>query len=201
VTEPFRKDLSHLTWSEVYDRQAKRGHLVEAWMEALRLGPGSRVLEIGAGPGHVSLALAARVGPGGRVFAVDKSAAALAFLKHLQEQHAVPQIERILCDAAALEPSGLSPDAALVTMVLHHAEDPARILRNLARLLPAGAPVVVGEFHPEGPCEHGPPREHRLDPELVRVWCADAGLRPLDYRRQSPEHYMLLAQRVLQARR
>ncbi len=55
MEESFRKDLTHLTWNEVYARQEKRGFLVDAWMDALRLKPGDRVLEVGAGPGYVSM--------------------------------------------------------------------------------------------------------------------------------------------------
>jgi protein-L-isoaspartate O-methyltransferase len=49
MQESHWKDLTHLTWAEVYARQEKRAHLVDAWMDALRLKPGHRVLEVGAG--------------------------------------------------------------------------------------------------------------------------------------------------------
>jgi protein-L-isoaspartate O-methyltransferase len=65
MQEAFRKDLSHLTWDEVYARQVKRASLVNDWMEALRLKTGDRLLEVGSGPGYVSLVLADRVGPTG----------------------------------------------------------------------------------------------------------------------------------------
>jgi ubiquinone/menaquinone biosynthesis C-methylase UbiE len=197
LEQPFRKDLSHLTWTEVYERQVKRSHLLGAWMEALRLRPGERILEIGAGPGYVSQALAERVGAEGTVYAVEKSAEALTHLDRLRKERALPQIEPILGDAATLEPADFSPQAGLITMVLHHAGDPAAILSNVGRLLPPGARVVIGEFHPEGPCDTGPPREHRIAPERITEWCEAAKLGVLEYRRQSPEHYMLLVQRAI----
>ena len=98
-------------------------------------------------------------------------------------------------DAAALDPTSVQVDSALITMVLHHADDPAGILRNVARCVPPGAPVVIGEFHPEGPCRSGPPRDHRLAPERIQEWCEQAGLTVVGYRRQTPEHYVLFAQR------
>jgi ubiquinone/menaquinone biosynthesis C-methylase UbiE len=194
VEEPFRKDLTHLTWDEVYARQAKRAHLVEEWMDALRLKAGDRVLEVGAGPGYVSLVLADRVGPGGAVYAVDHSAEALAYLERLQNERGISQIRRIVANAATLDPGGLNVESALVTMVLHHTEDPAGILDNVARLLPAGALAVVAEFHPEGPCEVGPPEAHRVTPEQVQVWCKGAGFVVRSYRRQTSEHYMVLVE-------
>ncbi len=196
MEKPFRKDLTHLTWDEVYARQEKRAFLVDAWMNALRLKPGDRVLEVGAGPGYVSMMLASRVGADGLVYAVDKSAGALAYLEHLQEERSISQIQRIVADAAALAPADFSINSALITMVLHHAENPVGILRSVARLLPPGGLAVVAEFHPEGPCEQGPPPEHRIAPEQVRAWCEGVGLGSLDYRRQSPEHYMYLVRRA-----
>jgi ubiquinone/menaquinone biosynthesis C-methylase UbiE len=195
MEKSFQKDMSHLTWDEVYARQAKRAHLMGEWLHALGLKSGDRVLEVGAGPGFMSLLLADRVGPEGIVYAVDRSAEALACLKRLQEERGIEHIRRIAGDAATLDPAGLDANSALITMVLHHADDPAGILSNVARLLPPGALAVVGEFDPEGPGEQGPPRAYRLPPEQVRAWCEAAGFAVLDYRRQTAEHYMLLVQR------
>lgn len=195
MEEPFRKDLSHLTWDEVFARQVRRAGLVEDWMEALHIQPGARVLDVGAGPGYVSLVLANRVGPDGLVYAVDRSADALAYLERLKRERGVTQIQGIVGDATTLDPGALRPDSALVTMVLHHTDDPPGILANVARLLPAGALAVVAEFHPEGPCEQGPPQSERLPPEQVREWCEAAGFEALTYQRQTPEHYMWIVQR------
>jgi ubiquinone/menaquinone biosynthesis C-methylase UbiE len=195
VEESYRKDLSHITWDEVFARQARRAALVEEWMDALRLQPGARVLDIGAGPGYVSLVLADRVGPEGLVYAVDRSADALAYLERLQRDRDVPQIQRVVADVTTLDLGTLHPDSALVTMVLHHTDDPPGILSNVARLLPSGALTVVAEFHPEGPCEVGPPQTERVSPEQVQAWCEDAGFDVLTYRRQTPEHYMWIVQR------
>jgi ubiquinone/menaquinone biosynthesis C-methylase UbiE len=194
VEEPFQKDLSHLTWDEVYARQMKRADLVGEWMNALRLKPGDRVLEVGAGPGYMSLVLADRVGPEGVVYAIDRSAEALAHLERLQKGRGIANIQRLVADAATLQPANLRADSALITMVLHHAGDPAGILRNVARLLLPGALGVVAEFHPDGPCDGGPPRAYRLRPEQIQAWCEAAGFSVLSYRRQTPEHFMILVQ-------
>ena len=195
MQETFRKDLSHLTWDEVYARQAQRAALVGDWMDALCLKKGDRVLEIGSGPGYVSLVLAGRVGVTGAVYAVDLSPEALAHLARLQKQRGVSNIERFAADAATLELPGRRADSALISMVLHHTDNPAGILRNIARLLRPGGLAAVAEFHPDGPGDSGPPRQHRLMPDQVRTWCKAAGFVPLAERRQTPEHYMVLVQR------
>lgn len=195
MEDPFRKDLKHLTWDEVFGRQEKRAHLVAAWMDALKLKPGDRVLDVGAGPGYISLVLAARVGRAGMVYALDRSADALAHLERLQDERGVPQIQRLVADAAAPGSLQLTVDAALVTMMLHHAEDPVAVLRNLANALPPQGLAVIGEFHPEAGLDQGPPPAHRIAPQRVRAWCHSVGLAVLDERRQSPDHYMLLVRR------
>jgi ubiquinone/menaquinone biosynthesis C-methylase UbiE len=195
VARTYRKDLSHVTWDEVFARQVKRASLVEEWMNDLKLKPGARVLDVGAGPGYVSLVLAERVGPAGLVYAVDRKAEALAYLERLQRERRVAHIQRVVADATTMDRGTLSPDSALVTMVLHHTDDPPGLLANVARLLPAGALALVAEFHPEGPCKVGPPQSERVSPEQVQAWCEAAGFQVLRYRRQTPEHYMLILER------
>ena len=196
MQQPFKKDLSHSTWDEVYARQVQRADLVPAWIEALGLKRGDRVLDVGCGPGFVSLSLGERVGRDGLVYAIDRSRDALAHLERLQKERNISQIQRIAADVGTLKSGDLHADSALISMVLHHADDPAGVLRNVHRLLPAPARAVVAEFHPQGPCEQGAPREFRLAPEQVQAWCEAAGFKVLDYRRQSPEHYMFVVERA-----
>ena len=173
----------------------QRADLVPAWLDALALKPGDCVLEVGSGPGYVSLALADRVGPDGVVYAIDRAAEALAYLERLQRERGISHIRRLVANIETLDGDDLGAGSALITMVLHHADDPAAILRNLYRLLQPHALIVVAEFHPEGPCEQGAPRAARLAPAEVRTWCEAVGFRVRDYRRQSPEHYMFVAER------
>jgi ubiquinone/menaquinone biosynthesis C-methylase UbiE len=195
VERPYRKDLSHVTWDEVFARQVKRAGLVEEWMNDLQLKPGACVLDVGSGPGYVSLVLAERVGSVGRVYAVDRKAEALAYLERLQRERGISHIQRIMADVTTMEAGTLSPDSALVTMVLHHTENPPGLLANLARLLPTGALLVVAEFDPDGPCRVGPPQTERVSPEQVRAWCEAAGFAVLTYRQQTPEHYAWVVER------
>ena len=195
MADAYPKDMSGSNWAQVYERQALRAELMPDWFDAIGLKSGDRVLDIGAGPGYVSFALAERVGPTGEVIAVERSADALAFLAQLQEARGIAQITRIVADAASVAVPGPPADAALVTYVLHHAQAPEAILGTLHGLLRPGAHALVGEFHPEGPCEIGVKREHRIAPETLRGWCEAAGFKSLDYRRQTREHYRLLIAR------
>ncbi len=131
MEQAFKKDLSHTNWEEVYARQMLRADLVPEWMEAIHLKAGDRVLEVGAGPGYVSLLLADRVGPEGVVYAIDRSAEALAHLERRQTERGISQIRRIVADAAALKSADLQ--AALIAMLLHHVQKSADLLRDVHR--------------------------------------------------------------------
>lgn len=194
--QPYRKDLSHTTWDKVYERQSRRAAQAAEWLDVLALRPGDRVLDVGSGPGFISLLAARRVGPHGLVIAVDRAAGALAYLEQRQAEAGLANIQRVEGDARTLTLPGVSPTAALITMMLHHDDHPAGLLANLGRLLPPGARAVLAEFHPEGPCDHGPPRDHRIHPDQAAAWADAAGFAAADYRRQSPEHYMFLLTRT-----
>jgi ubiquinone/menaquinone biosynthesis C-methylase UbiE len=180
-------------WDQMFARQQQRAFLLPDWLVALDLAPGECVLDVGAGTGFFSLQVAALVGPGGRVYAVDRSPEALAYIERLQAEQGLRQIHRVTADAAQMPPADDRIDAALLTMVLHHADDPAVLIAHVATLLPPGARLVIAEFHPDGPGETGPTREARIAPAQVESWCRAGGLEVVATRRQSPEHYFVAA--------
>jgi ubiquinone/menaquinone biosynthesis C-methylase UbiE len=157
--------------------------------------PGDNVLEIGSGPGYSSLKIARLVAPGGTVYAVDPWPEALRFLRELQADQGVSNILPIEADASALDHVPGPVTAVLMTMVLHHASDPAALVANVARLVPPGARGVIAEYDPDGPGEKGPTLVHRLAPDYVRAWCEEADFDIVTFARQSPDHYMFVVER------
>jgi ubiquinone/menaquinone biosynthesis C-methylase UbiE len=193
MTGGFQKDMHGADWDKVFARQAKRVDLVPDWLDAIALRSGERVLEVGPGPGFVTLMLAERVGPAGLVYAVDPSTDALDHLARRQAERGLTNIRRIAADATTLA-DDLQADAALATMVLHHVDDPAALVANVARLLRLGARLLVAEFDPDGPCEVGPDREMRVAAAEVKRWLTQAGFVGVEERRQTAEHYVVVGQ-------
>ena len=194
MADGFPKDMRGADWDKVFARQAKRADLVPEWLDAIALRSGERVLEVGCGPGFVTLMLAERVGPTGLVHAVDPSNDALDNLARRQGERGFENIRRIVADATTLA-DDLQADAALATMVLHHVDDPAALVANVARLLRPGARLLVAEFDPDGPCEFGPPREMRIAAAEVKRWLEAAGFSGVEERRQTAEHYVVIGRR------
>lgn len=131
----------------------------------LELSAGMTVADLGAGTGYFMPHLAAAVGDGGRVLALDTEPNMVAHMQTRAEEAGLAQIEarEVSPDDAGLEPG--SVDRILVVDTWHHiAERPAYAAR-LAEALRPGGFVLVVDFTLDAP--EGPPAAMRLPPETV----------------------------------
>lgn len=167
--------------------------------------PGLRVADVGTGTGILALELAAL---GLDVVGIDRSEAMLerARTKWQAMQDAGPGRVRFeVADAHALPLDDASVDAALAHMVLHSLEDPARAVREMARIVRPGGQVILIDFVAH---EHRW-MEHELgllwmgfDADQVREWAAGAGLEDLrleihesDAKRDLPASFVAAARK------
>lgn len=171
---PVAHDVQRL-----FERQEARAGLIARWLDALALRPGQVLLDIGCGPGLGSLMAAERIGPEGRVYAVDPDPQALSFLLAKAEEWKASG--RKLAAIFALQAPGEQlhlPEpvhAALITHMLHHAHDAAAVLRAAhASLRPEGR-AVVAEFDPAAPGQIGPPVSERISAETLKEWLEAVG--------------------------
>jgi len=186
--DPFDKAMTDADWGRVFGRQALRAPLVSQWLDALEARPGDTLVDLGCGPGYVALRAAERVGLQGRVLAVDRSAEALAFLSESISLYGLDQVRPHRADVRELPVAWASARGGLLTMMLHHDDDPLSVLQAAGRALP-GVPLLVAEFDPAGPCRVGPPASARLGPDEVRRLAAEVGRQAGPPVRQSPEHW------------
>jgi ubiquinone/menaquinone biosynthesis C-methylase UbiE len=98
-------------WSDLMDRSWS--HVSERLIQLAGVEPGSRVLDVAAGYGEPSLSAARVAGPGGSVVATDISADMLAFGRDRAAAAGLENIEFVESDAAGLDFSEGSFDAAL----------------------------------------------------------------------------------------
>jgi ubiquinone/menaquinone biosynthesis C-methylase UbiE len=118
-------------------------------------GAGSRWLELGAGRGAFTLALAELLGTPGDVTAVDRDAPALADLsRSMADLFPAVGLRTIVADFTRLEPSVGGPfDGLLAANSLHFQRDADAVLGQWLPLVrPAGRLVVV-----EYDTDHGTP--------------------------------------------
>ncbi len=109
-----------------------------ATVRALGIAPGDRVLDIAAGTGTSSAAIART---GARVTALDFSAGMVAVGR---ERH--PDIEFVEGDATALPFDDASFDAVTISFGLRNVNDPHAALAEMRRVLVPGGRLVICEF-------------------------------------------------------
>jgi len=121
----------------------------EKVVEALGIGPGSRVADIGAGSGLLTVHLARAVRPNGRVTATDIDGAVLDLLQsRLAAAGLEDVVDRRVVDA---EHPGLEPgeyDAILLAEVDHYITDESGWLKEATKALkPRGRIVISNRIH------------------------------------------------------
>jgi len=188
----------------------RRAHLLDhperlAWFppptiaRLLRLGPGSRCLDLGCGTGFFAIPFAARVGRRGIVWALDTSAPILARFRRKLRGVIPRQLKLVrVREEDPLPLDARSATTALLANVYHHLADPPRTLADMHRVLRPGARCLVLEWRPirrKRRGQPGPPPRRRVPPRAVARALAAAGFRRIRTCRMGPHHYVVLALR------
>lgn len=159
-------------------------------LDRLELEEGWRCVDVGAGGGDVSVALARLVGRDGRVYAVDSDPAARDATAAAAAAAGTAQVLAITQSAEDLTLPELV-DLAFCRFLLLHVVDPVRALRRMAQAVRPGGWVVAQEpITSAGRIAGSPlsmPGARHLDvgallPALVR----DAGLEVVDAWAEAP---------------
>ncbi len=126
---------------EFFSRRRARTH---AGFFLPYLRPGIRLLDIGCGPGSITIDLAQCLAPG-EVVGVDIEPTQIERARQLAAQKQVTNVRFNVADTYALPNADCSFDAVLMHGVLEHRRDPERALREVLRVLrPNG---VLGARH------------------------------------------------------
>ena len=116
--------------------------------EALTLGTGAVVADVGAGKGELTFALASEVGSNGRVFSTDIDRDRVG---RLREAVVAAKLDNVTVVEASSGETGLPPeccDAIVLRRVYHHLTEPARINASLFRALRPGGVLAIIDFPP-----------------------------------------------------
>jgi len=148
------------------DRAQRDATLLERALDGLR--DDEVVLDIGAGNGFLTLALARQL-PGGRVYALDLSTEMLQELgDRAEEQGLQRRIQVLLADAQAVGLDDGCVDRVVCSMLLHEVPAPAQVIAEMARVLRPGGRVVIKDL-----------RDGLAGRAMVRVFHRGEGTRPL----------------------
>jgi SAM-dependent methyltransferase len=105
-----------------------------------RLTPGLSLLDVGCGPGTITVEFADRLAPG-RVVGLDASAEVIAQAAALGADR--PNLEFVVGDAYALPFADDTFDIAHAHQTLQHVADPVAVLRELRRVTKPGGIVAA----------------------------------------------------------
>jgi SAM-dependent methyltransferase len=106
------------------------------------LEPGLDLLDIGCGPGTITVDLAVRVAPG-TVIGIDRAPAVIAEAGRLLEETAAGNLEFQTADVYALGFDDQSFDVVHAHQVLQHLTDPVAALTQMRRVLRGGGILAV----------------------------------------------------------
>lgn len=129
----------------------------------LGLMPGMVIADIGAGTGYFSIPFARRIGPLGRVFAVDLQPEMLQLLDaKLETADDRGGIELLEGTASETHLPDSSCDLAFLANIWHELDDRECVLAEAARILRTGGKVAILDWRLDVSGPPGPPAEHRV---------------------------------------
>ena len=160
-------------------------------LDALPLKAGQVVCDVGCGNGYYTLRLARRVGPTGRVLALDIQPEMLSLLNARAKKENVQNIVPVLGSVADPHLPRGKIDLLLLVDVYHEFSYPERMLRGLrASLKPEGRLVLV-EFRGEDPAVPIKPLHKMTKKQILKELPAN-GFRLVDEYDELPWQHVMI---------
>jgi ubiquinone/menaquinone biosynthesis C-methylase UbiE len=155
------------SWTKVFDDPARdEWQKPAALVSALGLAPGATVADLGAGTGYLSRYLAASVGPGGTVLAVDTEPNLVRHLRDRAEKERTPNVVPVLASADNPRLPAGGVDVVLILDSYHHLDDRLTYARGLRRFLRPDGRIAIIDWQ-KRPLPVGPEMDHKLAREHV----------------------------------
>jgi SAM-dependent methyltransferase len=141
--------MSAADWSRVAEAwethaasiEETNGDATRVLLEAAAIAPGDRVLELGAGTGHLAVHLAEAVGAGGSLVASDVAPAMVKLIR--QKLAVLPQATAEVIDAAAIPGRAEAYDVVVSRMGLMFVPEPLQALQGVRRVLRGGGRLAA----------------------------------------------------------
>ena len=156
--------------------------------------PYHEVADIGAGEGRVAIPMAKFL-HAGKVIAVDIDEEKIAALRGAVDTANLSNVESsVIGEGNRLPIENESVDGVMLSVVLHHADEPAFILSEARRILRRNGWLAVVEIHKREDVE-GHPLEERLGETDANVMLSDHEFRPRGRHDIGGRYYLLVAKK------
>ncbi|MCX6682395.1 MAG: class I SAM-dependent methyltransferase [Methanoregula sp.] len=174
------------------DPERKEWQDPEKIFSSIGLEKGMIFVDLGCGEGYFALPAARRAGPGGKVFAVDINAEAVAQLREQAQIEGLSNLSAEVKEAEATVACEGCADIVFFGIDLHDFADPKKVIRNAKTMLKPTGRLVDLDWK-DKPMDFGPPKEKRFSIEKARSLIESAGFRILSVRDAGPYHYLIIA--------
>ncbi len=183
TSTPYAGDLSIF---EYPDRDKKLQ--IDRVMDLLGVGPGKAVADVGAGSGWFTVRAAARVGPGGVVYAEDINPKAIEYISQRAAREKLGNVRPVLGSVADANLPKNSVDAVLTLKTYHEFAQPIPLMEKLKLSLKPGAKVGIIDRNGDG-------TDHGVMPEVVEREMGQAGFQRIgkyDFTKSDGQDYFLI---------
>jgi ubiquinone/menaquinone biosynthesis C-methylase UbiE len=167
---------------------------IDEVVQKLKLKPGDMVADIGAGTGLFEGALASAVGPKGLAYAEDVDQELLDHIAARAKALNVTNVRGVLGTFTDPRLPVRTIDVALINDVLHHIEDRAGYLKNLAGYIKPTGRIAVIDYYPERGGHRTQP-ELQITKEQTATWMAAAGFKSSEEIELFPDKWFIVYSR------
>lgn len=182
-------------WISVLDSPERiAGLRVGDVVAALQLKPGDVVADLGAGSGPFIPGFATAVTATGKVYAVEIDRAFFPYIQAKAKAAGAANVQTVLGEFTDAKLPAADVDLAFLHDVLHHIDDRAAYLKNLAKYLAAGARVAVIDYHP-AQSPHRDDAALQVSKEQASAWLASAGFKPAQEVALFPDKWFVIYSR------
>jgi ubiquinone/menaquinone biosynthesis C-methylase UbiE len=160
-------------------------------IDVLKIEKGSTVADIGAGSGYMTVKLAKKVGPQGRVYANDIQPAMLELLNKRISKSKIANVSVVLGmqDDPRLPVETL--DLVLMVDVYHELSQPQLMLRHIRASLKPGGRLVLLEYRKEDPSIPIKP-EHKMSVADAKLEVEAEGFKLTKTNEDLPRQHILM---------
>ena len=163
-------------------------------VELLDLKPGQSVADIGAGTGYISRRMAKKVGPEGKIYAVDIQQEMLDRLSKNMRAHGLQNVVPVLGTSTDPNLPPNSIDLAIMVDVYHEVSHPYELMQSIVTALKPGGRVAFVEYRAED--ESVPiKRVHKMSEGQVKKEAAAAGLKWEKTISELPWQHLIIARK------
>jgi tRNA A58 N-methylase Trm61 len=149
-------------------------------LDAMNIRPGMTIADLGSGVGYMTLRMAKRVGPTGKIYGVDLQPGMLAELEKNAKAAGISNVVPILGEPADPKLPAGQIDMILMVDVYHEVSQPQAMVRKIREALKPNGRLILLEYRAEDPTIPINP-DHKMTVEQVR-----AEIEPEGFKLQKP---------------